>query len=222
LEVIELLAKSGRGDQARAEALSLKSVLPADPATRKRVGYLLLRLGMPADAAAVFRELLQNNADDAEAEAGLGEAELASSHLLEAQAAFHEAARLQPGSAGFGARARMLDEAVSMDPALAGLNAAERYRRSRHLLEAALAAFEDCLAEKGRADGAANERAAAARAALRRTQRPRSFAEAVRADTNLSATLWNARGTLCGAPGPKYEALARAMADRGSSLTSPR
>jgi CIC family chloride channel protein len=222
LEVIELLAKSGRGDQARAEALSLKSVLPADPATRKRVGYLLLSLGMPADAAAVFRELLQNNADDADAEAGLGEAELASNHLLEAQAAFHEAARLQPGSAGYGARARMLDEAVSMDPALAGLNAAERYRRSRHLLEAALAAFEDCLAEKGRADGAANERAAAARAALRRTQRPRSFAEAVRADTNLSATLWNARGTLCGAPGPKYEALARAMADRGSSLTSPR
>ena len=221
-ELIDLLEKSGRSGQAQAELLALKAAMPADPAIRKRVGSLLLRLSMATDAAAVFRELLQNNPDDAEAEAGLGEAELASYHPLEAQAAFREAARLQPGNVDYQARARLLDQVISMDPALAGLDAAERYRRSQHLLEAALAAFEDCLAAKPRADSAGIETVAAARSALKRTQKPRSFGEAALADTDLSATLWNERGKLCGAPGPKYEALARAMANRGPSLTSPR
>ena len=211
LELIDLLEKSGRSEQARAEVLSLKSVLPADPAVRKGVGYLLLRLGMPTEAAEVFRELLQNKQEDAEAQAGLGEAELASNHLLEAQSAFREAAGLQPGNAEYQARVHLLDEVISMDPPLAGQDAAERYRRSRRLLEAALAAYEDCLTIKHQTDGAGNDSVAAARAALKR--KPRSFSEAARADTDLSATLWNEHGKLCGAPGPKYDTLARAIAD---------
>ena len=212
-ELIDLLERSSRREQARAELLALKAAMPPDPAVRKRVGHLLLRFGMAADAAAAFRDLLQANPSDAEGEAGLGEAELASNHLLEAQAAFGEAARLQPDNAGYQARARLLDLVVSMDPALAGPDAAERYKRSRRLLEEALAAFDACRVAKNPADAAANDTAVAAREALRRTLKPRSLSDAARAGTNLSATLWNERGKLCGAPGPKNEALARAMAD---------
>jgi CIC family chloride channel protein len=212
LELVELLEKSGRLEQARAEALSLKSVLPADPAVRKRFGYLLLRLGMAEGAAAVFRELLQANNDDAEAEAGLGEAELTLNHLPEAQAAFREAAHLQPGNGEYRERTHLLDEVISLDPSLAGLDAAERYRRSRRLLEEALAAFDACRAAKNRADAAPNETAVAARVALGRTLRPRSIGDATRTNTSLAAALWSERGKQCGAPGPNYEALARAMA----------
>jgi len=213
LELIDLLEKSGRNEQAPVELLALKAAMPPDPAIRKRVGYLLLHFGMATDAAAVFRDLLQANPNDAEAEVGLGEAELASNHLLEAQAAFREAARLQPDNTRYQARARLLDQVVSMDPALAGPDAAERYRRSRRLLEEALAAFDACHEANPRADVAGNQIAVAARQALTRALKPRSFSEAAGAETNLSTTLWNERGKLCGAPGPKYEALARAMAD---------
>jgi tetratricopeptide (TPR) repeat protein len=212
LELIDLLEKSGRREQAQAEALSLKSVLPADPAVRKRVGYLLLQLGMAADAATVFRELLEVNNDEPEAQAGLGESELASNHLPEAQAAFREAARLQPANAKYQARSHLLDEMISMDPALAGPDPGERYGRSRRLLEVALAAIEDCGAATSRVE-TANETAAAARAALKRTLRPRSFSDAISSNTSLAAALWNERGKLCGAPGLKYEAMARVMAD---------
>jgi CIC family chloride channel protein len=213
LELIDLLEKSGRREQARAEVLSLKSVLPADPAVRKRVGHLFLDLGMPAEAVAVFRELLETDQDDAEAEAGLGEAELASNNLLKAQTAFREATRLQPGDAGYKARASLLDEAISMDPALPGLDRAERYRRSRKLLEAALAAFDKCRAAKTGFDASVNENAANAHAALRRSVKARSYREAAEVNTDLAAALWSDRRKLCGAPGPEYEALARVMAD---------
>ena len=211
--MIDFLEKSGRLEQARAETLSLKSVLPADAAVRKRTGHLLLGLGMAGDAAAVFRELLESDPVDAESQAGLGEAELALNHLLEAQAAFREATRLQPGNPQYQARAQLLEEVVSMNPALPGLDVAERYKRSRRLLGTALAAFDQCREEKGRENSAANETAAAASAALKSVRRPRSLGEATRTDINLAAGLWSERGKLCGAPGPQDEALARAIAD---------
>lgn len=213
LELIDFLEKSGRLEQARAETLSLKSMLPRDVAVRKRAGHLLLRLAMADDAAAVFRELLETDPVDAESEAGLGEAELAPNRLLEAQAAFREAARLQPGNPQYQARAQFLDEVVSMNPALPGLDAAERYKRSRRLLGTSLAAFDQCREEMRRENSAANQTAAAASAALKSVRRPRSLGEATRTDINLAAALWSERGKLCGAPGPKDEALARAITD---------
>ena len=121
-------------------------------------------------------------------------------------------ARLQP-NAKYQARAHLLDEMISMDPALAGPDPAERYGCSRRLLEEALAAFEACSGAKPHADVAANQTAVAASEALKRTVRPRSFGEATRTNTSIAAALWNERGKLCGVPGLKYEALARLMAD---------
>jgi hypothetical protein len=130
-----------------------------------------------------------------------------------AQAAFREAARREPGDAQYQARARLLDQVISMDPAMARLDAAERYGRSRKLLEAALAAFDQCRAGTTGSDASTNESATNARAALRRSVKPRSYREAAGVNTDLAAALWGERGKLCGAPGPEYEALARAMAD---------
>ena len=100
-----------------------------------------------------------------------------------------------------------------MAPALAGLDAAERYRRSRRLLEAALAAFDQCPGAASQTKGTASESAADARAALRRTLKPRSYREAAGVNIDRASTLWKERGKLCGAPGPEYEALARAVTD---------
>ncbi len=214
LELIDLLERSGRLEQARAEVLSLKAVLPTDAAVRKRAGQLLLRLGMGSEAVSVFRELLRTNPDDAEAQEGLGEAQLGLNQFLDAQAAFHEAARLRPGNSEYQARAQFLDEVVSMDPGLAGLDVAERYRRSRRLLEAALAAFDECRAGKTRENSGLNETAAAASAALKNTRRSRSLGEATRNDVTLAAALWSERARLCRAPAaPKFDALARVITD---------
>jgi chloride channel protein, CIC family len=211
LELIDLLGKSGLREQAQAELLSLKSVMPADPAVRRHMGQLFQQFGTPAETIAVFRDLLQTNPEDDQAYFGLGEAELASGDLLEAQAAFHSAARLRPGNTKYQERANLADQAISMDPAVDGLDAAERHRRSRRLLEAALAAFDQCPAAAAQTKGTASESAADARTALRRTLKPRSYRDATDVNIDLATALWSERGKFCGAPRPELEALARAI-----------
>ena len=78
--------------------------------------------------------------------------------------------------------------------------------------------LEECRAAKARADGAASENVANACAALRRRSAPRSFREAAEASTDLAVALSSDRGRLCDAPGPEYEALARAMAEVARSV----
>jgi tetratricopeptide (TPR) repeat protein/CBS domain-containing protein len=214
LELIDALGKAGRRDLVQAELLSLKSEMPPDPAVRRRVGHLFLTYGMPAESIAIFRDLLKANKNDAESYAALGEAELALDDLPAAQAAFHSAARREPENPSYQSRAEFLDQIISMDPALRGLDSAQRYRHSRNLLDAALAASDRCRAAIAALTlDPARDAVEKARRALQRPAKPRSYNEAAEANIELARQLWKERAKSCGPLGPPEQALGRVMAE---------
>jgi CIC family chloride channel protein len=212
LELIEALGKAGRRNLVPPELLALKSEVPQDPTVRRRIGHLFLSYGMPSEATAVFRDLLQSNPDDGESYIGLGEAELALHDLPAAQSAFHNAARREPRNAALQARARGLDEILSMDPAISGIGPAQRYLRSRKLLEAALAALERCHKPPASpTPDPAREPMDRARRILRPSAKPRSSSEAADGNIELARQLWSLRTQDCGAAGPQEQALSQAI-----------
>ena len=191
--------------------LSLLQQMPSDAATRKQIGRLLLQFGLAKESADVFREVLEGQPEDAEANAGLGEAELALNDLSGAQTAFQRAVRREPGAEGYKKRLQLVEETILLDPAMRGLTGGERYRRSRRLVEAALGAWDQCVATKsGAAGDAARGAADEARKILLVRRAPRSNADAAEADVALAEQLWSARVALCGA-GRAEDPLGRAM-----------
>ncbi len=92
-ELIDALGKSGRQPAARNQLLSLMAEAPPDTSTRKEVARLLLKFGMPAEAAREYQAILKSSPNDSEAYAGLGEAELAAGSISEAESAFRSAVR---------------------------------------------------------------------------------------------------------------------------------
>jgi tetratricopeptide (TPR) repeat protein len=209
LELIETLGRIGRNKQAQSELLAQFAAMPSDPAARKQIAGLLLRFGLPKEAAEVYREILQARPEDAEAQAGLGEADLALNDLSGARDAFSQAVRWNPEAESYRRRLQFIDETIALDPAMRGLPPAERYRRSRKLMEAALGAWDQCAATRTPPD---EVRAIAdqARKILLDRRPPKSYSEAAESTIALAERLWNERLHLCGAPAAE-EPLARAI-----------
>lgn len=213
-ELAAVLAGSGAAKQASGELLAILEEETADAAVRRRVGRLLLQYGSPAESAGVFREMLRRDRRDAEAYAGLGEAEFAQANYVSAQSAFRRALEVAPDNKGVGERLQLCDRIVALDPSLRGLSSAERYRRSRSLLESAVAALVRCLGAAAEKPSAEEARGllAGARQALRARGRPRSYGDAVERDVAMAEQLWAARERLCGAEPAADEVLARVLA----------
>jgi len=212
-DLIHTLSGFGRTQQAQAELLTLMQQMPPDPAIRKRVGSLLLQFGLAKESAEVFRDVLSSQNQDGEAYAGLGEADLALNDLLDARAAFRQAVRLDPGNDVYRQRLQLNEQIIALDPAMRGLAASERYRRSRKLMESALGALDQCMAAKPSAPpDAVRGIADQARKELLNHRAPRSYAEASDANIALADQLLAERQKLCGPPTPTEEPLSRAMA----------
>lgn len=197
LELIEALGKAGERRQAQAELLALLPGMPADPALKKRAARLLLAYGMSKEAAEVFQELTLRDPQDAEAYAGLGEAEFQRADYAAAREAFERALRLNGNDTASAARLDACRQILALDPSRRGLNPAERLRRSRELLAAVLAALDACPSP-----------AVEPLAAGARQQRWRD------ADSILSTAerLWTAGAQTCRSPLPPDTALSRVMA----------
>ena len=213
LELINALGKAGAKQQAQAELLALAADMPPQTAMRKRIGQLLLEYGLPRNSAGVFSEIAQKNRNDAEAQSGLGEAELASGDFSSAEKSFREAVRLDAANATYQKRLQLVERVIALDPAVPGLHASDRFERGRKLLEAAVGAFDQCGAGwsepvpedfRGLADSA--------RKILLRHGRPRSYSDEADSDINLAERIWGARIKLCGPATPAEEPLSRVMA----------
>ena len=212
LELIGFLGKSGLKQQAQAELLTLRSELPADPAMRKRAAHLFLDFGLPKEAAEVFREVLKSNESDAEARGGLGEAELALDDFDAARKAFADAARRDPANKAYQDGLRLAEAVIAMDPARRGLPPAERYARSRKLVEATLGSLDQCLARQaGSPPDADRSLAETARKALLSRRAPHSYGDAAAANVDLAGQVWGVRLRLCGPPNPTDEPVRKAM-----------
>src|SRR5208337_2997253 len=76
-ELIDLLAQRNSKEELLAELLPVQDDAPRDLKTQTRMGRLFLLAGSPARAAGVFRGILLDAPANADAYAGLGEAEFA-------------------------------------------------------------------------------------------------------------------------------------------------
>lgn len=93
-ELIDLLAQRGSRPELLAELLPLEDTPPDSVALRERVANLFISAGSPGRAATSFRQLLRQDPRNAEAYAGVGDAEMALGNFRAARADFTEALRL--------------------------------------------------------------------------------------------------------------------------------
>ncbi len=114
--------------------------------TRKKIGQLFIVAGSPTHAADVFRDILRRHPQDSDAHAGLGEAEFAEKNYQAAQADFLTASRLNPQNDPIRKRLDLCSQVLALDPTRRGLDPAERYRRSRKLLDISLDEATRCAA----------------------------------------------------------------------------
>jgi tetratricopeptide (TPR) repeat protein len=190
LELVDFLARQGDKGELLAELLRLQDETLPDSTLRSRLGHLFLAAGSPTRAAEDFREALRQKPQNAEAYAGLGEAEFAERRYLNARAHFQIALRLRPDDPNTQRRLELCGQVLEMDPTRRGLGAAERYRRSRKLIELALESAGRCAGSV--LPPALRELAGKAQAALGSRIRASQMDDATEANIALAEELWQA------------------------------
>jgi CIC family chloride channel protein len=213
LELVNGLGKLDAKQQAQAELLALVADMPPDLEIRKRVGQLLLRFGLRRNSAELFQNIVRTAKSDPEAWAGLGEAQMAVGDLSSARRAFLETVRLAPDNDTYRKRLQLVEQVMALNPTLRGLQSADRFQRSRKLLEAAVGALERCLpASPAAVPKQARSLADAARKTLLRRVRPRSYRDEVDSNITLAQQIWGERIDICGPAPPGEDPLSRVMA----------
>ncbi|MCC6390984.1 MAG: chloride channel protein [Bryobacterales bacterium] len=205
IELVNALAKAGQKKQAQAELLALVTEMPGDPDLRHKVGNMLLDFAMPKEAADVFHAAVHHDNTDAAAYAGLGNALYAQADYTNAQNAYRNAARLAPDHAIWARRAEVCEQILALDPLARRIPVSERYKRSRNLLELALAALDQCGADL------APDQAAQARKELAGRARPKSYGDATESNISLAEQLWSARSPRCKAASSVDEPLTKVL-----------
>jgi tetratricopeptide (TPR) repeat protein len=130
-ELVNLLEKEPRRQDLIAQLIEISADNPP-PEAALRLGNAFLRAGSPQRAEEIFRGLADGNPENAEAWRGLGEALLAEGRYRDSRRAFGKA---DAGGLKTGDRIEMLSLLDSIDPTPRQLTSAEKFRRSRRLLE---------------------------------------------------------------------------------------
>ncbi|MGP0075492.1 MAG: chloride channel protein [Bryobacteraceae bacterium] len=188
-ELVSLLAKSGQRTLAIAELLATLGPAAQDTAVKKKIAQLLLSYGAPREAADVFRDVARVDDQDAEAYAGLGQAELALDNYNEARTAFQAALQRNPSEQTSKKDLGLADRVLALDPNARGLRAAARYERSKELLEAEIMRFDQCQPGSKAAD--------AARKAVAGQPRRSDLEDSADRNLALAEDLWKQDQKLC-------------------------
>ncbi len=217
-DLVSLLQKTGQRTQAIAELLAALGPAAHDTAVKNKIGKLLLSYGAPREAADVFRNMIQTNDRDADAYAGLGAAELAMENYQDARAAFQKAVQLNPTDEASKTQLDLSDRVLALDPNARGLRAAERYERSKELLQAEVTRFDQCRPD-GQTVGqsqAQADPAESARKALASNPRRTELEDAADMNLSLAENLWKQQPKPCvaagSAPNPNDQAIDHVLA----------
>jgi tetratricopeptide (TPR) repeat protein len=194
-ELVDLLARRHAKEELLAELLPLENEAPPDVDTRKRLGELFIAAGSPARAVGIFRDVIRRNPQDAQAYRGLGEAEFARGNYRSAQADFLAASRLNPDDSQIRERLELCSEVLSLDPTQRGLDAGERFQRSRKLLELALKDLDQC--PPGALPSDTQQAVEKANQALKHPARITRGAEAADSNIDTAEQIWQARKKYC-------------------------
>jgi tetratricopeptide (TPR) repeat protein len=209
-ELIDLLAQRNSKEELLAELLAVQDEAPADLPTRKRIGHLFLAAGSPTRAAEVFRGIFHDRPADADAWAGMGEAEFANANYRSAQKDFLTALRFDPGDKDARERLDLADRVLMLDPSIRGLSSAERFRRSRELLALTLEETSQCTAPAPSPEW--QQLSDQARKDLNERIRISRQDAASEDNLDLAEQLWQMRKTVCKAPAGSRDPLALVQA----------
>jgi chloride channel protein, CIC family len=210
IELIRMLGKAGRRSQAQAELLSMLAVMPGDVSIKRQVAPLALEYALPQPAASLFRDLTGHDAQDAQAWAGLGEADYALADYAAARDALATALRLNPNDTAVQKRLEACKQILAMDPIERGLPAPERYRRSQELLAAVLDMLDNCTPPV--LPPALKVQMDASRKLLVKGRRPPLYGDATENNTAAAEQLWTAGTKACGSMPSADAPISRIMA----------
>ena len=197
-ELADLLSHQDSKEDLLAELLPLQDEAPDDLATKKKLGRLFIAAGSPARAADVFRDILRQQPQDAEAYAGLGEAEFASGNYRTAQAEFQASLRFRPDDQATHQRLDVCNRILELDPMRRGLSMEEQYRRARKLVELVLDDVDQCLGAA--AGGPSQEFIDTVRSALKKPVTTARRSEAMDDNLDWADQLWELRKMDCKTP----------------------
>ncbi len=199
MELIELLAETGKKQELLAELLPLQEEAGNDPAIERRLAHFFLIAGSAPRAADVYHALIQQQPRDAEAYAGLGEAELQQGRYRAAKAAFVTAVLHKPADLGMRQRMQLSNTMTNLDPTPRQLSSAEKYQRSLHILDLSRASLEACLgSHPAGGSSEAGELLSTAQEALS-TKAPAHVTNELAEETlGLAEKVWQARMKACG------------------------
>jgi tetratricopeptide (TPR) repeat protein len=148
-ELISLLEKAGRREEAIGELMTLYANTTIGPGGKLDIGFALLRDGATSEATQVFREASKNAPKDAQPHRGLGEAYLASGEFVSARHEFERAIRLDPHDKQATNSLALTNTIIDIDPELPGVSSTERYRRSTNLLKRIVFLLRQCAGGVG-------------------------------------------------------------------------
>ena len=210
--LVDVLARQDSKEELLAELLPLQREAPGDVATRHRIAHLFTAAGSPTRAIELFRDLLRQNRHDADAYAGLGEAEFERGNYRTALADFTTAADLKPSGPEIAAGLARTNQVLGLDPTQRGLRPDERYRRSLRLLALILQAGGGCLSRTA----VDSVRAQVDTARSVGNQRPPANPSyrATERNLDLAEQLWQARRSECPSPVPDSERPLALVLDR--------
>jgi tetratricopeptide (TPR) repeat protein len=217
-ELVDLLLRTGADRKAVGELMRMQADLPENPALEKQLGQRFLLAGAPQEAAGVFRRVARRNRGDAEAFAGLGEAEFQNENYSVARGAFAHALRLNPEDKQLRARYELADETNRLDPTLPRLRGSERYVRTRTLVQHALKEIEACIPEgKPPEDEKLAALIESAREAAKGRKRGQDYSDAAESNLALLEQQMDAAQKVCGGSYETPRALALIVARVGSA-----
>ena len=199
-ELVDFLMATHSTDGLLAELLPLEQEAPGDLATQKQLALAFTQAGSPARGAELFRDVLRRQPQDADAYAGLGEAEFARGNYRAARANLEAVLRLRPADESARQRLDLSNQVLALDPAQRGLSREEQYQRSLKILELTVASATSCLASplsattKDLIDSANN--------GLKPRIHSAQSAEAMEKNMQLAEKIWQIRRTECKASSP--------------------
>jgi CIC family chloride channel protein len=175
---------------------------------RFQLASMLEKIGQHREAAEIFREVLKTDDRNAEAYAGLGAEELALENYQGARDAFQKALQWNPSDQATRKRLDLTEQVLALDPNARGLRTAERYERSKELLQAEVMRFDHCQPAHKAADQALDP----ARKALASHPRRRALEDAAAMNLSLAEDLWRQEQKLCAGALSPNDATERVLA----------
>jgi tetratricopeptide (TPR) repeat protein len=199
MELVHLLIAQGRKRELLAELLNLQVEAGTNMPIQKALGYLFLVAGAPSQAAAAYQTMIEHDPKDADAHAGLAEAELERGEYRNAHSAFLAALRYKPQDASIQRRLELSNTLAELDPTPRRLASMEKYRRSVRILRLAYDDLNACIAKgTGTPSAATAQLLSAGRDALAGKPPSQATNEVSEGVLGVAEKTWQARVAACG------------------------